>query len=241
MIYVVGTLVLVLAMVLLVWWLFARKMRANPVTDVAALSPPGGTMTPLEWQHVAPDPGLLYRFRGGPLSVGGMKGFQRVNATAVTSFRGRRVVAFLYTYRKISVLYRPMYAQGYTIVSVDLPAPMPTLEIARRGLPATPGNPTRLGDSAFDQSFQVIADDPRFAQAVLGPHVVRWLMTDRRAGSLPIRIEGPTMSTWSHDLFTPSDRVLRPELVAPMADYLLRFLELAWPRDAPGVTGLPRT
>lgn len=197
-----------------------RTIRSmSTIIDPAAL-PPGPA---LAWSPMAPDRSLLARFTGGPLQQRVMQGFRKVRAAMWTRYRGYSAVAFTYTYRKISLLYRSYYVEAYGIVSLDLPAQVPMLHITRTGLPAPAGERVATGDAAFDATFQVVTTDAGFARAFLGPAARQALLRDPRAALFPFRSERSTLSTWVYDSITGFDdgtALIRPQLVDPAVDFL---------------------
>lgn len=198
-----------------------RRTVTSPAATVdPATLPPGPR---LAWSPMAPDQSLLARFTGGPLEQRAMQGFRKVRAAMWTRYRAYTAVAFTYTYRQISLLYRSPYVQAYGIVSLDLPVEVPMLHIARTGMPTPAGERVITGDPAFDATFQVATSDTAFARAFLVPAARQALLRDPRAAVLPVRSERSTLSTWVHDMVTGFDdgtALIRPPLVDPAVDFL---------------------
>jgi hypothetical protein len=103
-----------------------------------------------------------------------------------------------------------------TIVSLDLPRPMPILQLV----------PSRLGSSVgdtLDQRFNIDTNSPGFARAVLQSPLAGWLLTDPRAKYYAIRIEGVTLSSWTGG--TDSGGALPMGRVEQMLGFLVELVE----------------
>jgi hypothetical protein len=190
------------------------KRRIPPASLVAAQG--------VTWRQLGSDSGLLWRFRGGPLEpvqVNGDPQFRQlerpVGQTMDTVYRGYHAIAFTFGY--LSHLPRGGdFSVNETIVSLDLPRPMPILQLV----------PSRLGSSVgdtLDQRFNIDTNSPEFAHAVFQSPLAGWLLTDPRAKYYAIRIEGVTLSSWTGG--TDSGGVLPMGRVEQMLGFLVELVE----------------
>lgn len=76
------------------------------------------------------------------------------------------------------------------------------------------------GDSAFDETFSVTADDPATAGKILTDAVRAWLVSDPRSEDTPIRVVGDEVVTWRPGPLELQD-------VQPRADFLCHLLDRA--------------
>lgn len=132
------------------------------------------------------------------------------------------VIAFEHTHTARKVAGKARHV--HRVVAVRTPGPNAELEILPRwehGAPST---------DAFDNAFRTVGGDPGFTDAVFDTSITKWLLSDPRSRSLPVRFSGDYVFTWAAMRLDP-DRALTA------ADYLIDFVERipakAWQRHAP--------
>jgi hypothetical protein len=224
----IGIPVVLLGVVVLVVVLVARD-RAAGAPRVADLPSPGV----IGWAEIPPDPALLGRCSGVPLNPGrsnwSIKVFARVRQALQAQYQGRRVIAFLYGVRKITVGSRIDLATA--VVSVDLPFGVPLLLIAP--VPGSLRDWDRLAAQGFDRVFTISTQNTEFSSAVLSPAIKQWLLTDPRARLFPVQYEGQALTAWAAEDQVPFAPSLRPELINPMAGFVAELAnQIPHPRQA---------
>ncbi|PDP84694.1 hypothetical protein CQJ94_26900 [Glycomyces fuscus] len=112
----------------------------------------------------------------------------------------------------------------HRVVAVRTPGPNAELQILRRRDPDA-------SDDDFAGAFHASGNDPAFTGTVLDGVVTKWLLTDPRSRSLPVRFSGDYVLTWAA-------MRLDPDRAVTAADYLIALVERvpaeAWKRRAPG-------
>ena len=95
---------------------------------------------------------------------------------------------------------RRMTRRAYQVTLAELPVRLPRVDIVPEGIAAQVakrlgGRDVDVESHAFNQRWRVLADDPRYAHALLDPRMVeRLLQVD--AEGVAIRIEGGAVLTW---------------------------------------------
>ncbi|MGW9557544.1 hypothetical protein ACWGSK_23885 [Nocardiopsis sp. NPDC055551] len=168
------------------------------------------------WGYDRERPELADRFAGAP--------FRRApsNARAVhvlsAEHRGHRVLAYEYTYTTCGQDGRSAPStHRFPVVVVPTPC-TPVLQVRAVAGPTLPGaGRVRVGESTFDETFEVRCADEVFARALLDERVRAWLLEapGERAG---FRFTGEYLLTWGEG------RLEGDEAVA-MADRLIDLLE----------------
>ena len=223
----IGVPVVSLGVVVLVVVLVARG-RAAGAPRVADLPSPGV----IGWAEIPPDPALLGRCSGVPLDPGkpgrSITAFAGVRQALQAQYQGRRVIAYLYGVRKITVGSR--IDRATAVVSVDLPFGVPLLLIAP--VPGSLSDWDRLAAQGFDRVFTISTQNTEFSSAVLSPATRQWLLADPRARLFPVQFEGQALTTWAAEDQVPFAPSLRPELINPMAGFLAELANhIPYPRQ----------
>lgn len=186
------------------------------------------------WDYRERDPSLNDTFGGPPFIVD----VDRVSAypRQVLSgpHRGRQVLAFeYYIGPSSSVVSDSSESEIFHVVAVSLPAQRPLLEVMAWNTGENPNlllapQEVRPPHPGFAEAFHVRTENGRFAHDVLNPHTAHWMLSDPRAGGLPLRFQGDMLVTWWREK-------LDPERTLWMADYLVDLLE----KVPPFVWGAP--
>ena len=168
------------------------------------------------WGYDRERPELADRFAGAP--------FRRApsNARAVhvlsAEYRGHRVLAYEYVYTTCGRDGRSAPStHRFPVVVVPTP-PTPVLQVRTEAGPALPGTGrVRVGEPAFDETFEVRCAEEAFARALLDGRVRAWLSgaPEERAG---FRFTGEFLLTWGEGRLEGEDAVA-------MADRLIDLLE----------------
>lgn len=116
-----------------------------------------------------------------------------------------------------------------TAVVVQLPIAVPTMTVK----PGSGG--LQLESEAFDKVFEVHADDPEFAYAVLTATTMQWLLDTRRG--YEIRFRGPAMIVWRDGAVDRAAEI--GELTEFVGELLRRVehfvFERSWPAAKKGI------
>lgn len=80
------------------------------------------------------------------------------------------------------------------------------------------GHVVRLGNSEFDKTFRIVANDVQIAREVVAGPLARFLITDSRAKDAPLRFDRGELITWYEGR-------LRPQEILPHLNYLCDVLE----------------
>lgn len=152
------------------------------------------------WRYTERDRGLANRFLGTPFGDGHGRDARHV---LTGSFRDRPMLAFEYSYKEThgSGDDRRTETYHYTVVSLGLPAPKPTLQVNREGLGRkllglVGVRDLQLESEDFNKAFHITTEDDRFAYDVLHPRMMEWMLADQRALSTPFRFERGDLVTW---------------------------------------------
>lgn len=162
-------LVLFLAVAALVVYLghLAAKKRREAMTAYAESR---------GWTYVPDDPGLAHRFAGAPFGVGHGR---RAHNVLLGNYDGRPMVAFDYLYKTTSGTGKDRRTQThhYSVVSVNLGASVPGLQVNPQGLLSgfvgrITNTDIELESEDFNRAFVVTCDDRKFASDVLHPRMM---------------------------------------------------------------------
>lgn len=217
----------VLAMVGLVLWLH-RQARRKKIAEFTAFAVRRG------WRYLERDRGLVKRFNGAPFGRGHDR---RAEHVLRGTHRGRRLVAFEYSYKETegSGDDRRTRTYPFTVVGLATPAPRPTLELSReswgrRLLGLVGVRDLELESEEFNRTFRIRTEDDKFAYDILHPRMMAWMLADERARSVPFRFERGDLVVW-----TPGrvDVVRVGELLDYACDILDRTPDFVW-KPAPG-------
>ncbi|MBB5905860.1 hypothetical protein [Actinoalloteichus hymeniacidonis] len=174
------------------------------------------------WTYVPRDDRWL-RYFNAPMF---RRGIRRGTRHVVTgSLRGRKLVAFEYYYverqgsgrNKRNVTYR------FAVAALFTPKVRPMLEVSRemighRIMGVFGMKDLQLESEEFNRAFRIEAENDRFAYDILHPRTMEWMLGDERFKSLPFRLEGPMLLTWTRGR-------LIPENVPAMATFLVEVIE----------------
>lgn len=160
------------------------------------------------WHYTERDRGLANRFEGTPFGEGHSRDAKHV---LTGTFRDRPLLAFEYSYKETrgSGKDRKTVTYHYTVVSIGLPAPKPTLQVTREGwgrklLGLVGIRDLQLESEAFNKTFHIHTTNDRFAYDVLHPRMMEWMLADQWALSTPFRFERADLLTWAEGPFDPS-------------------------------------
>ncbi|PWV46834.1 hypothetical protein [Nocardiopsis sp. L17-MgMaSL7] len=173
------------------------------------------------WTYDRERPELVARFRGTPFRRGRSNAKARHVLTAER--RGHGVLAFEYSYTTSSHNGQNTTTTKHCfgIVAVSTPR-TPTLEVGNEHFGHTllgllGVHDLQVGESTFDETFRIAAEDDAFALAVLGPELRAWLL-ERAEERIPFRFTGDHLLTW----YTGA---LEPEKAVATADTLIDLME----------------
>lgn len=127
--------------------------------------------------------------------------------------------AFTYTYKvtRRSGDSTSTTTYHWSVVSVDLPAALPPVEVGDEGLLDSFGlGGVRFESTAFNDRFRVSCDDPRNASALVHPRMMGLMLARQRAIT---RVRGDVV-------VDVEEREAEPEIPAATWDYLLDLVEL---------------
>jgi hypothetical protein len=169
---------------------------------------------------------LARRWSGTPF-LGGEAGLAFNVLTG--RYGDRQVVAFEYQFT--------VYKQGtyrFSVVVVRLPAALPRLAVdwAASGLEVLTGalrpQAIELESERFNESFRVLADDPRFAHAVVHPRMMELLL---QRGEVPWRIDGADLIGWAEGPLEIGNVLRRIAVLSEVAGLIPPFVFTDYGRD----------
>jgi hypothetical protein len=177
--------VVVIALLVGAWWL--RRRRTERL--VAWANATG-------WQLVGSDGSLTTRWTGHPFG----QGYGR-RATEVLRgpFEGMSALSFTYRWTTGSGRQRTSHVRH--VVTIDLPAFLPNLELTPDGVgaklaKAVGGQDIQFESDGFNRAWRVESRDLPVAHAIVNPRLMERLMRpDARGESL--RIEGTSILSWA--------------------------------------------
>jgi hypothetical protein len=177
------------------------------------------------WTLVGTDRSLVDRWRGAPFGVGHSKG---VSELLVGRFGGYGARSFAYRYTTGSG--KNQSTSTFHVLTVTLPAYLPTLELTPDGLGArlakvVGGQDISFESTTFNDAWRVEAPMPKFAHDVLHPRLMERLLQPDARG-LSIRIEGTDILCWSRGAPHLDDIAPRLQVLTAIADAVPRFVWL---------------
>lgn len=161
----IATLVLLAVVAYIVARAVARHRRRTALVARAAAR---------EWTHLDQDDSLVGTHAGWPFDQGRNR---RARDVVRGRYEGREFVAFDHSYETDRHDGdRTADRHEHAVVVLLHPRALPAVLAAsvstrRQRLPGFVGRDLEVGDPAFDPAFQISADDPAAARAVLGPAV----------------------------------------------------------------------
>lgn len=196
------------------------------------------------WTWVGENPALVHRWRGEPFGIGSSR---RATEVIIGRFGGRPAVSFTYRYTTGSGKNRTHHT--FHVVSVALPAYLPTLQLTPDGFGAKlaktfGGQDIQFESEDFNQAWRVEAGVLKFAHDVVHPRVMERLMRpDARGTSL--RIDGTDAISWTPGATQPDTVAPRLSLLCAVVDAIPRYVWLdhgydpgpAAPGPGPGAGG----
>jgi len=181
------------------------------------------------WRYTERDRALANRFQGTPFGEGHGRDARHV---LTGSFRDRPMLAFEYTYKETHGTGddRRTETYHYTVVSLGLPAPKPTLQVNREGLGRkllglVGVRDLQLESEAFNKTFHIRTENEKFAYDVLHPRMMEWMLADQRALSTPFRFERGDLVTWDQGKIDVSNV---DGLLNYLSDVLERVPSFVW-------------
>ncbi|HWM36017.1 MAG TPA: hypothetical protein VNS49_02715 [Streptomyces sp.] len=152
------------------------------------------------WTYEPGVPGLIDQFSGaGPLPVAkGVPGGNVVTGThrgfAFRAFEYQSTLAYgsgVDDHMKQQIHYFPVWA-------LKLSAPVPDIRILHRRWHSriTSGSPLATGIPQVDEEFHIVAEDEERARALLLGGLGQFLISDPRAGELPLEVRHGHLLTW---------------------------------------------
>lgn len=110
------------------------------------------------------------------------------------------------------------------VVQIRTPAPRPALEVKKERIEhkfvsALGWRDLTLSDPQFNKSFWVRTDSEEFAQHVMHPGLMHWMLHTPKAQESPIRFQGDSLLTWTRN------RTLEPHDILAEADFLIQILD----------------
>ena len=187
------------------WLLVQRRRRRDAVRRRAEVMAGHG------WSVVSVDPGLAVL--AGQLTFKG-----RATQMFAGGFPGGRVLDYEFTARRGPA---PVH-----LVALPLPVVLPRLTVSKESVLAR--GDIELESQAFNEQFDVQADDERFASAVLQPRLMEWMLQNPE---LQWHLAGSIIVSWGYGEIAPSEVTARLEALAGVVDrippFVLRDYEVA--------------
>lgn len=219
-------------------WRAAKKRREAFAALVASQG----------WSWYPEDNRWTSHWTGAPFD----RGDHRRARNVVTGSRdGRPVVASDYSYQTHTTNaqgHRQTTTHRYGVCGVELPAPLPVLEVEHEGLLGKVANALGFGDielesEDFNRAFRVRCADRKFASDILHPRMMEMLLA---GGCVAWRIHGDSIMCWDNGQHTPSQVMARLALLDAIADRIPGLhLARPWrrsgarePRGRPTVTAV---
>jgi uncharacterized protein DUF3137 len=213
-----GTVLLIIAVVVVIGvvWYFQYKANKKKIAEFTAFAAQRG------WRYSERDKSLRDRFLGSPFGRGHGRDVRHV---LHGEHRGRRILTFQYSYQETQGSGDNQQTTTYyfTVASVSLPSPKPTLEIGREGfgrklLGLVGVRDLQLESEEFNDKFRIKAENERFAYDILHPRMMEWMLADQRALNYGFRFE-------RGDLVVSDSGKIDLARVQYMLDYLCDILE----------------
>jgi hypothetical protein len=168
---------------------------------------------------------LVRRWTGSPFGVGDIRQARNV----LTGYqRGRRVVAFDYSYRDFD---KP--AERFGVVVIRLQTGLPRIEVTDYRvvdavLDTIGASRIEAESEQFNREFGVVAADQRYGHAMIHPRMMEFLLA---RGDLPWRIEGADLLCWAEGRLEPATVLARAEYLGELADLIPSFVWTDYGKD----------
>lgn len=213
-----GTVLLIIAGVIVIGAVmyFQYKAHQKKVAEFTAFAAERG------WRYTERDRSLANRFLGDPFGQGHGRNAKHV---LTGEHRGRRMLAFEYSYKETHGSGNDRRTETYhhTVVALSLPVPKPTLEIGQEGLGRkllgfVGVRDLQLESEQFNETFHIRTDNDKFAYDVLHPRMMEWMLADQRALSNGFRFERGDLVVWDR-------KKIELQKVPWLLDYLCDILD----------------
>ena len=140
---------------------------------------------------------LAQKFGGEPFFGG--SGAEAVDVVTGPGPNGHDFCSYVYEYTERDSDDHTTTVRRW-IVALQMPSQLPWLSVTFESLGtkiahAVGHHDIALGNELFDKTFDVKATSPEFAQAVLHPQMIDWLLGPGRE-IVPLRLAGDTMLWW---------------------------------------------
>jgi hypothetical protein len=177
------------------------------------------------WTLVGTDRSLVDRWRGAPFRIGHAKS---VSELLTGRFGGRDARSFAYRYTTGSG--KNQSTSTFHVLTLALPAYLPTLELTHDGLGAriakvVGGQDISFESTAFNDAWRVEAAIPKFAHDVIHPRLMERLLRPDALG-MSIRIEGTDILCWTHGTPRLESIAARLQVLVAIVDAVPRFVWL---------------
>jgi hypothetical protein len=178
------------------------------------------------WSYTESDQSLVGRWRGTPFETGD----NRKARNAIGGSHGPyAMTAFDYSYETHSTDSkgnRTTTTHHFGIVSLELPAYLPTLSVTPENVLTRLGGAVGLGDiqlesEDFNRKFRVKCKDPKFASDVLHPRTMERLLAQQASNW---RICGTDIICWETGRLSPEVILARASLLALVVDGVPSFV-----------------
>ncbi|HWS58912.1 MAG TPA: hypothetical protein VN257_10255 [Actinotalea sp.] len=177
------------------------------------------------WTYAGTDPSLVTRWRGRPFGLGDNR---RASEVVTGRFGPRTATSFAYRYTSGSGKSRS--TSVFHVVSLSLPAYLPTVELTPDGLGAMlarafGGQDIAFESEAFNQEWRVAAPSAKAAHDLIHPRVMERLLRPDARG-LSIRVEGTDILCWTTGAPDLSVVASRLGVLAAIVDAVPRYVWL---------------
>lgn len=197
-------------------WYFQYQANKKKVAEFTAFAAQRG------WRYVERDKSLRNRFLGSPFGAGHGRDVRHVLRG---EHRGRPILTFQYSYQETqgSGDNQQTTTYYYTVASLSLPSPKPTLELSREGLGRkilglVGVRDLQLESEEFNDRFRIKTENERFAYDILHPRMMEWMLADQRVEHYGFRFE-------RGDLVASDRGKIDLARVQQMLDYLCDVLD----------------
>ncbi|WP_062070755.1 DUF3137 domain-containing protein [Demequina sediminicola] len=190
------------------------------------------------WDYASQTSAYSQRFASYPFGVGDIT---RQESVVAGNFNGHQCASFVHVYESRNDDSSTSGAVSHQVSLAELDVNLPRLELVPQGLGQASLRVWNKGDldtesHEFNEMWRVIADDQRYAHAVLDPRMIERLTAADAVGKT-IRIEGSAVYVWEAGRVATADLASRLALVTGIArripEHVVReFRELGY-----GATG----
>ena len=178
------------------------------------------------WTWVAEDDSWASHFTGDPFEQGDHR---RAANVLQGEFRGRTMVAFDYsfqTHTQSSKGGQSTQTHRYAFCAIDLPAPVPELQLLPEGFLGRIGTALGMQDielesEDFNRRYRVLCRTPKFAYDVLPPRTMQALLS---RPALHLRLVGTDAMCWESGRHTPVQLLARLDALSTMIDGVPEFV-----------------